>query len=77
MCRSCDWALAAWCLKADDPQKLFAAIRAVAEGELAFSDEIAHSVLDAMVSGPAAGAEFDELGFRNASGRSPTWWRAA
>lgn len=37
-------------LKADQPQKLFTAIRAVAEGELAFSDEIAHSVLDAMVS---------------------------
>jgi DNA-binding NarL/FixJ family response regulator len=37
-------------LKADDPQKLFAAIRAVADGELAFSDEIARSVLDAMVS---------------------------
>jgi len=39
-------------LKADRPEKLFAAIRAVAEGELAFSDEIAHSVLDAMVSTP-------------------------
>ena len=37
-------------LKADDPQKLFAAIRAVADGELAFSDEIAHSIMDAMVS---------------------------
>ena len=37
-------------LKADAPEKLFAAIRSVAEGELAFSDEIAHSVLDAMVS---------------------------
>ena len=37
-------------LKADRPEKLFVAIRAVAEGELAFSDEIAHSVLDAMVS---------------------------
>jgi DNA-binding NarL/FixJ family response regulator len=37
-------------LKADQPQKLFAAIRAVAEGELAFDDEIAHSVLDAMVT---------------------------
>jgi DNA-binding NarL/FixJ family response regulator len=37
-------------LKADDPQKLFTAIRAVAEGDLAFSDEIARSVLDAMVS---------------------------
>lgn len=37
-------------LKADHPEKLFAAIRAVAEGELAFSDEIAHCVLNAMVS---------------------------
>jgi len=37
-------------LKADDPQKLFTAIRAVADGELAFSDDIARSVLDAMVS---------------------------
>jgi DNA-binding NarL/FixJ family response regulator len=37
-------------LKADDPQKLFAAIRAVAEGDLAFSDEIAHTILDSMVS---------------------------
>jgi len=37
-------------LKADRPEKLFSAIRAVAEGELAFSEEIAHSVLDAMVS---------------------------
>jgi DNA-binding NarL/FixJ family response regulator len=37
-------------LKADDPQKLFAAIRGVAEGELAFSEEIAKSILDAMVS---------------------------
>jgi DNA-binding NarL/FixJ family response regulator len=37
-------------LKADKPQKLFAAIRSVAEGDLAFSDEIAHVVLDAMVS---------------------------
>ncbi len=39
-------------LKADNPEKLFAAIRAVAEGELAFSDEIARNVLDAMVSSP-------------------------
>lgn len=37
-------------LKADDPQKLFAAIRAVAEGDLAFSDDIARTILDAMVS---------------------------
>jgi DNA-binding NarL/FixJ family response regulator len=37
-------------LKADDPKRLFSAIRAVADGDLAFSDEIAHCVLDAMVS---------------------------
>lgn len=37
-------------LKADAPQKLFAAIRAVAEGDLAFSDDIAHTILNAMVS---------------------------
>jgi DNA-binding NarL/FixJ family response regulator len=37
-------------LKADNPEKLFVAIRAVAEGDLAFSDEIARCVLDAMVS---------------------------
>jgi DNA-binding NarL/FixJ family response regulator len=37
-------------LKADNPQKLFAAIRSVAEGDLAFSDEIAHTILDAMVT---------------------------
>jgi DNA-binding NarL/FixJ family response regulator len=40
-------------LKADDPQKLFDAIRAVAEGDLAFSDEVAYDVLDAMVSDQA------------------------
>lgn len=37
-------------LKGDAPEKLFAAIRAVAGGELAFSDEVAQSVLNAMVS---------------------------
>lgn len=37
-------------LKGDDPQKLFAAIRMVAEGELAFSNEVAESVLNAMAS---------------------------
>jgi DNA-binding NarL/FixJ family response regulator len=37
-------------LKADRPEKLFTAIRAVADGELAFSEEIAQSVLEAMVS---------------------------
>jgi DNA-binding NarL/FixJ family response regulator len=37
-------------LKTDGPEKLFAAIRNVATGELAFSDEIAHRVLGAMVN---------------------------
>ena len=37
-------------LKGDEPEQLFAAIRAVAEGELAFSDEIADGVMNAMVS---------------------------
>ncbi len=36
-------------LKSDGPQKLFDAIRSVAGGELAFSDEIAHRVIGAMV----------------------------
>jgi DNA-binding NarL/FixJ family response regulator len=35
-------------LKGDPPEKLFSAIRSVASGELAFSDEIAHQVLTAM-----------------------------
>ncbi len=52
-------------LKADNPQKLFAAIRAVAEGELAFSDEIAHIILDAMVSDqPAAPSSMARLSER-------------
>ena len=37
-------------LKGDAPEKLFTAIRTVAGGELAFSDEVAQSVLNAMVS---------------------------
>jgi DNA-binding NarL/FixJ family response regulator len=37
-------------LKSDGPEKLFTAIRSVANGELAFSDEIAHRVLGAMVT---------------------------
>jgi DNA-binding NarL/FixJ family response regulator len=37
-------------LKGDDPQHLFHAIRTVAEGELAFSDDVARSVLNAMAS---------------------------
>jgi DNA-binding NarL/FixJ family response regulator len=40
-------------LKGDNPQNLFSAIRTVAEGELAFSDEIAHSVLTAMATDSA------------------------
>ncbi len=52
-------------LKADQPQKLFTAIRAVADGELAFSDEIAHSVLDAMVSNqPTAPSSMGRLSDR-------------
>jgi DNA-binding NarL/FixJ family response regulator len=52
-------------LKADQPQKLFTAIRTVAEGELAFSDEIAHSVLDAMVSNqPATPSSMERLSER-------------
>ena len=35
-------------LKGDTPEKLFAAVRAVARGELAFSDEVAQGVLTAM-----------------------------
>jgi DNA-binding NarL/FixJ family response regulator len=35
-------------LKGDDPERLFAAIRAVATGEIAFDDEIAQQVLGAM-----------------------------
>jgi len=37
-------------LKGDDPEKLFAAIRMVSSGELAFSNDVARSVLDAMVA---------------------------
>ena len=63
-------------LKADNPQKLFAAIRAVADGELAFSDEIARTVMDAMVSNqPTAPSSMTR--FLNANVRSPTWSRKA
>jgi len=37
-------------LKGDTPDRLFAAIRSVAAGELAFSDDVAQQVLNAMVS---------------------------
>ncbi len=46
-------------LKGDDPQKLFAAIRMVADGELAFSNEVAESVLNAMASDKPAGPQFN------------------
>jgi len=39
-------------LKGDNPEKLFTAIRSVADGELAFSDEVARGVLEAMASEP-------------------------
>lgn len=52
-------------LKADRPEKLFTAIRAVAEGELAFSEEIAHVVLDAMVSAqPTVASSMERLSER-------------
>jgi two-component system, NarL family, nitrate/nitrite response regulator NarL len=44
-------------LKSDGPEKLFAAIRTVANGDLAFSDELAQQVLTTMTAetrGPAA-----------------------
>ena len=37
-------------LKSDGPEKLFSAIRTVANGELAFTDELAHQVLSTMSS---------------------------
>src|SRR5262252_2443686 len=37
-------------LKSDGPQRLFAAIRTVANGELAFSDELAQQVLTTMTA---------------------------
>jgi DNA-binding NarL/FixJ family response regulator len=36
-------------LKSDGPQNLFAAVRSVAAGELAFADDIAHGVLSSMI----------------------------
>ena len=56
-------------LKGDDPRKLFAAIRTVSEGELAFSDEIARSVLESMVTDqpPVAGVDGPTFGTRAAN----------
>lgn len=44
-------------LKGDDPQKLFKAIRTVANGDLAFSDELAQSVIGAMVTETRGGPQ--------------------
>lgn len=52
-------------LKGDNPRKLFAAIRTVSEGELAFSDEIARSVMESMVSDqPSVPASMSRLSDR-------------
>ena len=52
-------------LKGDHPRKLFAAIRTVSEGELAFSDEIARSVMESMVSDqPSVPASMSRLSDR-------------
>src|SRR5512141_3039071 len=39
-------------LKGDSPEKLFAAIRTVANGELAFADEVAQGIITAMADEP-------------------------
>src|SRR6516162_8088368 len=44
-------------LKSDGPEKLFAAIRTVANGELAFSDELAQRVLSTMTAESKAPAD--------------------
>jgi len=44
-------------LKSDGPEKLFSAIRTVANGELAFSDELAQRVLTSMTSESKAPAD--------------------
>jgi DNA-binding NarL/FixJ family response regulator len=52
-------------LKSDGPEKLYAAIRSVANGELAFSDEIARNVVQAM-AGEVRG---DRISLERLSGR--------
>ena len=37
-------------IKSDEPEKLFTAVRAVAQGELAFSDELAKQVVNSMAT---------------------------
>ena len=48
-------------LKADGPEKLFSAIRAVAQGELAFSEEMATQVLHTMAEVTPAAASLRRL----------------
>ncbi len=48
-------------LKADGPEKLFSAIRAVAQGELAFSPEMANQVLHTMADAPQPVASLRRL----------------
>lgn len=48
-------------LKADGPEKLFSAIRAVAQGELAFSPEMANQVLHTMADAPRPTASLRRL----------------
>lgn len=52
--------------KGDQPDRLFAAIRTVAEGKLAFSDDVAESVMNAMSvdTQPEAPASLDRLSRR-------------
>ena len=64
-------------LKGDTPEKLFSAIRAVAAGELAFSDEVAHGVLAAMSQETHEERTFKCSVSPNASVRLLSWWRAA
>ena len=52
-------------LKADQPDKLFTAIRMVANGELAFSEDIAQQVLSAMAGKP----QKDQTAMRRLSDR--------
>ena len=64
-------------LKSDGPEKLFAAVRTVSNGELAFSDELAQQVLTTMTRGIQDFGQHNEPTFQNASARSPTMWPAA
>ena len=51
-------------LKMDGPEKLFRAIRSVAQGELAFSDEMANQVMHTMADGSKPPAALGRLTIR-------------